>query len=44
MTQKVGRLADALELNDRRFIPHPFVKNETHKGGKVVIRRTKGAD
>lgn len=37
-------IADALELNDRRFIPHPFVKNETHKGGKVVIRITKGAD
>lgn len=37
-------IADALELNDRRFIPHPFVKDETHKGGKVVIRITKGAE
>ena len=37
-------IADALDLNDRRFIPHPFVKDETHKGGKVVIRITKGAD
>ena len=37
-------IADALELNDRRFIPHPFVKDETHKGGKVIIRITKGAD
>ncbi len=37
-------IADALGLNDRRFIPHPFVKDETHKGGKVVIRITKGAD
>jgi crossover junction endodeoxyribonuclease RusA len=37
-------IADALELNDRRFIPHPFVKDETHKGGRVAIRITKGAD
>lgn len=37
-------IADALELNDRRFVPHPFVKNETHKGGRVVIRITKGPD
>lgn len=44
MTQKGDRLADALELNDRRFIPHPFVEDATYKGGKVVIRITKGAD
>ena len=37
-------IADALELNDRRFIPHPFVEDATYKGGKVVIRITKGAD
>ncbi len=37
-------IADALELNDRRFIPHPFIKDETHKGGKVVIRITKDAN
>jgi len=37
-------IADALGLNDRRFIPHPFVKDETCKGGKVVIRITKGPD
>ncbi|MDO8344800.1 MAG: hypothetical protein Q7T48_16475 [Cellvibrio sp.] len=37
-------IADALRLNDRKFIPHPFVKAETHLGGKVVIRITKGAE
>jgi Holliday junction resolvase RusA-like endonuclease len=37
-------IADALELNDRRFVPHPFVRDETHKGGKVVIRITKGPE
>lgn len=35
-------IADALEVNDRRFIHHPYVKDETFKGGKVVIRITKG--
>jgi hypothetical protein len=33
-------IADALGVNDRRFVYHPFVKDETHKGGKVVIRIT----
>jgi len=35
-------IADALGVNDRRFVPHPFVKAET--GGKVVIRITKDAE
>lgn len=34
-------IADALGVNDRRFVHHPFVKDETFKGGKVVIRITK---
>lgn len=37
-------IADALCLNDRRFVHHPFVKDETFKGGKVIIRITKGAE
>ena len=37
-------IADALGVNDRRFVHHPFVKDETFKGGKVVIRITKGPE
>ena len=33
-------IADALGINDRRFVHHPFVKDET--GGKVIIRITRG--
>ncbi len=36
-------IADALGVNDRRFVHHPYVKDETVKGGKVVIRITKEA-
>lgn len=36
-------IADALGINDRRFVYHPYVKDETAKGGKVVIRFTTGA-
>lgn len=36
-------IADAIGINDRRFVHHPLVKDETHKGGKVVIRITKEA-
>ena len=35
-------IADALGVNDSRFVPHPFVKPET--GGKVVVRITRGAE
>lgn len=35
-------IADALGINDRRFVFHPYVKDETVKGGKVCIRITKG--
>lgn len=37
-------IADALAVNDKRFVPHPFVKDETFKGGKIVMRLTKGAE
>ncbi|CAB4187591.1 hypothetical protein UFOVP1155_41 [uncultured Caudovirales phage] len=37
-------IADALVVNDRRFVYHPFVKDETFPGGRVVIRITKAAE
>lgn len=40
----IDGIADALGVNDKRFVPHPFVKTETFKGGRVVIRITTGAD
>jgi crossover junction endodeoxyribonuclease RusA len=33
-------VADALLVNDSRFIIHPFVKDEIVKGGKVTITIT----
>lgn len=35
-------IADALKIDDKRFISHPFVKNEVVKGGEVRIRITGG--
>jgi hypothetical protein len=40
----IDGIADALGINDRRVIVHPYVKEETIKGGKVVIRITKGPE
>lgn len=40
----IDGISDALGVNDRRFVFHPFVKDETHKGGKVCIRITKGTE
>jgi len=37
-------IADALGINDRRFVHHPFVKDETRNGGQIVIRITHGAE
>lgn len=37
-------IADALGVNDRRFVPHPFVMDETVKGGQVRIRITRGPE
>ena len=37
-------IADALGINDKRFVPHPFVKDETVKGGMVKIRLTRGPE
>ena len=33
-------LADALGVNDRRFVPHPFLHDEPRKGGEVRVRIT----
>jgi len=40
----IDGIADAMGVNDRRFVHHPFVRDEIHKGGKVVIRITKGPE
>lgn len=36
-------IADALGVDDRVFVSHPFVRNEPRKGGEVHIRITAGA-
>lgn len=36
----IDGIADALEINDRRFIFHPFLMDEIVKGGKVVFTLT----
>lgn len=33
-------IADALGVDDRRFVPHPWVKDEVRKGGEVRVRIT----
>jgi len=33
-------IADALGVNDRRFVGHPFLRDEVVKGGDVRIRFT----
>lgn len=33
-------IADALGIDDNRFVSHPFVKDEVRKGGQVVVRIT----
>jgi crossover junction endodeoxyribonuclease RusA len=35
-------IADALGIDDKRFISHPLVKDEVRKGGEVRIRITGG--
>lgn len=35
-------IADALGIDDARFVSHPFVKDETRKSGEVRIRITGG--
>ena len=35
-------LADALGIDDARFVSHPFVRDEVRKGGEVRVRITGG--
>lgn len=35
-------IADTMGIDDRRFVPHPWVKDEVRKGGEVRIRITGG--
>ncbi len=37
-------IADALGIDDKRFISHPLVSNEVRKGGQVVVRITGGPE
>lgn len=37
-------IADALGIDDRIFVSHPFVRHEVRKGGEVRIRMTGGSD
>ena len=37
-------IADALGIDDRRFVPHPWIKDEVRKGGEVRIRVTGGPE
>lgn len=40
----IDGIADALAVDDRRFVPHPWVKDEVRKGGEVRIRITGGPE
>jgi crossover junction endodeoxyribonuclease RusA len=35
-------IAEVMGVDDRRFVPHPFIKDEVRKGGEVRIRITGG--
>jgi len=35
-------IAESIGVDDRRFVPHPYVKDETRKPGEVRIRITSG--
>lgn len=37
-------IADAMGINDSRFVSHPYVKDEVRKGGEVRIRITGGPE
>lgn len=37
-------IADALGIDDSRFVSHPFLKDEVRKGGQVVVRITGGPE
>lgn len=35
-------IADALSIDDARFVSHPFLRDEVRPGGQVVVRITAG--
>jgi len=37
-------IADALQIDDNRFVSHPYVKDEVRKGGEVRVRITGGPE
>lgn len=37
-------IADAMCVNDRRFVSHPFVHDEVRKGGQVLVKVTLGPE
>lgn len=37
-------IADALGIDDNRFVSHPYVKDEVRKGGEVRVRITGGIE
>lgn len=37
-------IADALGIDDSRFVSHPYLRDETYPGGKVVMQITGGPD
>lgn len=37
-------IADALGIDDRRFVSHPYVSDKPRKGGQVVVRMTGGPE
>jgi len=37
-------IADALGIDDKRFVSHPYVRDTPRKGGQVVFRITGGSN
>lgn len=37
-------IADTIGVDDRRFVPHPFLHDEPVKGGRVRVRITGGPE
>lgn len=40
----IDGIADALGIDDRRFVPHPYLHDEVRKGGEIRVRITGGPD
>lgn len=36
----IDGIADAMGIDDSRFVPHPYLKDEVRKGGEIRIRIT----